>query len=289
MPSLARGSAEGADQEAYKSTPILVALGGFNSCKSVPTDDSIEVKFEQAIFDYRLQVANNVKRLPKVVRGCFVNSLTEGSNYYFSGLGKNVMSLQIAEGFFDESGAQTREYTNLIRALTYAVLAQTKKVPNPIVFIAGHSHGAWLAAQVAAQLATRGIRLGAMITMDPISPLSCNPGDYLNLVLLGVPAPGCVMAPPDWSATFARNLNANLSDGWYNFYQTQFPLLHSSEVAGLPHRQNLELFYDHEDSMRPAHTKIDDDIRAWGVLAALTIHAIDQFEDANGRPQEGPR
>jgi len=60
------------------------------------------------------------------------------------------------------------------------------------------------------------------VTIDPISPTGCNIGNILQS------PPGCTQAPTDFTA--AQKNTLALRTNWVNFYQTNFPQLHSSAI-----------------------------------------------------------
>ena len=106
--------------------------------------------------------------------------------------------------------------------------------PTAPVYFVGHSWGGWLAMQVVKQLGDR-VKVGGLITVDPISPDYCSISDYLSAIAdwgMGDAIAGCLVAPPDVAPSFRASLVRILGRNWFHYYQLDFPFLHSTAFDG---------------------------------------------------------
>ncbi len=248
------------------ATPVLIILGGFNSCKRTPEANHMALKSDELILRFQNEIAKNWKVAPILVRGCFRNSVRDGSEYYYDGFSDQVMSLNITT-FFGNHTKTESTFQLLAQAIAASARSKSKRVKNPVFFLAGHSMGAWIAQKSAQILVNKGEDVRGLLTVDPINALECSPLDYLSHA--GKPVPGCTRSPQEWNSAAARAFDENIGYRWFNFFQTQFYFLHSGPVDILGDR-NFERYYD--DPIQ--HTAMDGDTSIWDAYAAQITEAL---------------
>lgn len=107
------------------------------------------------------------------------------------------------------------------------------------LIVAGHSYGGWLAMMLGASFSER---LSALITIDPISRVTCS---------FMTPA-GCLQAPTDISHSKRLDIKGN-ADVWINFWQDRTFYLHSSTMN--------EADFNYQEQAE--HTDIDSHDDVW--------------------------
>ena len=138
-------------------------------------------------------------------------------------------------------------------------IAHTKSV-----YLIGHSYGGWSVMKLAMMLLDK-YSVEGLVTIDPISPLSCTPADVLSFFS----SKGCQQAPSDISATDRDRLKSEISS-WAHFYQTQFERLHSSAYVE-PHFVRKLSFAAESPFYNDPHALIGRDPRIWKSLADQVI------------------
>jgi pimeloyl-ACP methyl ester carboxylesterase len=233
--------------------PVIVSFSGFNSCTTINGFTTPETT----------QRWNNSNALTKRhskgnelwLRSCFDKW---GNIHFISSLNPRITRT-----------ANKDNFQNMVDA----ILSLSGEGKNP-VFMSGHSHGAWLAMQLALNLPDF-VKIPALFTVDPISPNYCSPANYLLAILMPATAPGtlagCVQAPPEFDNTARQAILNRLPDGaWRHYYQRNFLPLSSSAFSGTaqPHRSmDLSPFLSQFPAgARPsfnAHVGIDDLSSIW--------------------------
>ena len=115
-----------------------------------------------------------------------------------------------------------------------------KDTPNPLVFLVGHSYGAYTALKMISKSA-EGTKVSGLVTLDAISKIGCTPENALPAVLETGPAPKeCLEAPSDIEAAEQKAILAK-APTWLNFYQTDSTILHSGEFTSA---KNFKMHYE---------------------------------------------
>lgn len=239
--------------EQQPRNPVIVVMGGFNSCSTDENGDPTPRGYERWNKAATL-TARYAQGPERWVRSCFDTS--GGLHFITANAPGLVRTASVSDPipFFQ------------------AVQAQTDDSANP-VYLVGHSHGGWLAMYTAYYLrSATDVRL--LYTVDPISPLHCTPSSYYAAVASPALSPyflaGCQRAPQDFTVEHRTAINARLADrGWRHYYQVNFVPLHSSDYddAGRPaHSMDLSPFLNVTTGMHPswnAHTGIDELSTIW--------------------------
>jgi hypothetical protein len=97
--------------------------------------------------------------------------------------------------------------------------------PNAPVYLWGFSHGGWTVMNLVAEV--KGLNYRVLMTDDPISVYGCTADDFVSGVINGQEQ-GCIEPPMDLSGNFA--LIASRVNRWINWFQKEFPLLHSGSI-----------------------------------------------------------
>ena len=115
-----------------------------------------------------------------------------------------------------------------------------KDLPNLVIFVTGHSYGAYTALKLISG-AAKETTFAGLVTLDAISKVGCTPANALPAILGGTPVPKeCLEAPADIN-TEEQKLILSKSPTWLNYYQTDSIILHSSEFASA---QNFKMHYE---------------------------------------------
>ncbi len=261
------GPASGGDRDtaelAGAREPVLVVLGGFNSCLGTsarPTPVGSD-RWDRAV---RLS-ARFARTDSRWVRGCFDGA---GRLHWIS------------------SAAPATVRTAPLDALEpfFAAVSERVGPPGRPVYLLGHSYGAWLAMFAVWSLApSADVRL--LVTVDPISPAHCSVASYLRAAASPASAPyylaGCQRAPTDFTPEARRRIVGVVREGgWRHYYQRNFLPLRSGpfDGDGQPHRSyDLSAFLSHLGGVRPswnAHTGIDALSVVWYTFEASIEHDL---------------
>lgn len=231
--------------------PVIVTMGGFNSCEvidGVKTPEGGErwVKSEELTSKFA-----GAKEL--WLRSCYDKW---GNIHYISSL--------------DPSDIRTTHNDDLAGYLS-RLTALTEQGRNP-VFLIGHSHGGWLAMEIARRL-PEWVRVMSLTTNDPISPRHCTPVNYIAAIASpsasGIALAGCRQAPADMNENIRSSILARMPGrGWRHYYQRNFLPLSSSPFTGdaQPHlSQDLSSFLSFRGVLPSwnAHTGIDQLTIVW--------------------------
>jgi hypothetical protein len=156
------------------------------------------------------------------------------------------------------------------------------------VVMLGHSHGGWLVMDAASKWDDSG-DLRYLFTLDPISYTRCSQGALIVEKAMRMSPLGslfasaeCTKAPSDL-APQARQIAAKVSQSWRNFFQTDFPFLHSGPIPGA----FANLSYSYKGS-RFAHADVLYDERIWSTIDLLIGEDVENAvagDDDAGRPQ----
>ena len=139
------------------------------------------------------------------------------------------------------------------------------------VILVGHSYGGWLAMHAAFQL-TFEYQIDGLITIDPISPNDCGPGDISGNYLqstLGVNGHtvGCTNYPSKMKFYFKQILSG--TKYWVNIYQTDYQVLHSSRIFEADLNVKVHFPKNSYWNYEP-HKEIDNDSRTWNLIKYIS-------------------
>jgi hypothetical protein len=155
---------------------------------------------------------------------------------------------------------------------THTVLRRVETLSDQYrrpIFLIGHSHGGWLAMQVAEAMRSP-LSHGYLATIDPISFVECNAATFADAIsslitgwtgAWGQLAP-CQRAPGDFQRQNLERIRTNL-DGqpWKHYYQQHFHPLHSGPMhygpdSSLDFTSFFNIRYGGAASSWSAHTRI---------------------------------
>ena len=240
--------------EARETMPVVVVQGGFRSCREIQPTDKLPIGTKQAdVFrDLKDRVEKELGAPLHWVLGCmgggpfsddapmeFVSSSDMGS------IGKAVFKTP---------------HEDSLQGLRDRIEAEIAAAHTDSVYLIGSSYGGWSAMKLALKLLDK-YKVEGLVTIDPISPLSCTPSVFLSLL----PNKGCQHAPADISAGDRERHNSGIVS-WSHFYQTQFERLHSSAYTEPRFVKRLDFdvsgfFYN------DPHALIGRDPRIWKSIA----------------------
>lgn len=195
--------------------PVIVSFSGFNSCTSFNGASTPETTKRWTKAAALTNMYGNGNEL--WLRSCFDKW---GTIHFVSSLSPNTIRTATKDNF---------------QNIFDAILTLSEQGKNP-VFMTGHSHGAWLAMQLAYSLPDS-VVIPALFTVDPISPNYCSAANYLVAILMPATAggtlAGCLQAPPEFDSTARQVILSKLPDrAWRHYYQRNFLPLASSAFAG---------------------------------------------------------
>jgi len=209
---------EFATQNADSLKPLLVYIGGWNSC-SLNSIDRQSSPYGMSSYPNFLQLHRELRqlsgRIPRYVLAC---QTARGNIYYYT----------------------TSDPTTLIQAKDVESLLTTiqheQQLARGPTILLGHSHGGWIAMQAVLNL-PRTIPFYKLTTIDAISRELCSPSNIVGIYQaswqmpeLQFANPDCLIAPRDISNT-ERNYIRTRVRRWQNDFQTQSQFLHSSAIA----------------------------------------------------------
>lgn len=192
-------------------TPVLVFLSGYTSCGTNnaneldPTLSPILTLFQTA--QQELQ-AKGYKSVPWLL-GCYG---TDNVNIVYT-----------------RSTDNGKISTDTVQDMITALGQLTSGVAHPSLFVTGHSYGGWTAMDVVLQVGGTD-HVAGLMTLDPISKVTCTPANFVDALLGVATDPGCTEAPTDFGASGLAQI-AEQAGKWENFYQTDLAALHSGPIA----------------------------------------------------------
>jgi hypothetical protein len=204
-------------------TPVFAFLGGYTSCpKNVDGDDDPLGMDLIDMFESAKGAVAAIEGLndPAFLLSCY--SFDPESISY-------VVSTNPEKIRFSKVSNMESDFAKLLSS-----------TPNPIVFLVGHSYGAYTALKMISNSA-EGTKISGLVTLDAISKLGCTPANALPAVLETGPAPqACLEAPADIESAEQKAILAK-APTWLNFYQTDSTILHSSEFSSA---KNFKMHYE---------------------------------------------
>lgn len=202
---------DGATTTSGAAVPVLAFLGGYTSCgKKNGADDPTAMALAEPFTAIKAKVAQTLGGTPPAsVLSCYSTDYAN-VRYVTSTTGDKV-HLDDVDGFVD------------------AVEQLALKAGGP-VFIVGHSYGGWTAMYLATRLDQK-VKLGGVVTLDPISKVECTPDKFISTTLGLGGGEGCQRAPADFTAQQVSFI-AERTPSWLNYYQTDVAQLHSGEIQG---------------------------------------------------------
>lgn len=203
-------------ETGVKTTPVLAFFGGYTSCGTGDTGDPFKQDLK-AFFDGAMaKLEAKLGAEPKFVITCYTLSY-ESILYRISG----------------EEGVKDK----LIEGMESDFEDFLGTLENPELFLVGHSYGGWTAMDVAIKRSP-GVKVKAIVTLDPISHTDCTTNDVIEAAFN--PIPGCTRAPEDFSPEKIKALAEDAGE-WLNYWQDKVSFLHSGEIKGA---KNFKLDYE---------------------------------------------
>jgi len=216
---------------------LLVVFGGWGSCRPGP--------YGQQMFVPAMELGKTAYLI-----SCF-GKYRRIAHYYTSAEPRALRA-----GYVDELTAAVSE------AAAAAGAAQ--------ITIIGHSHGGWLAMQVAHRLPPA-LHIQKLVTIDPISAIKCPPSRLVNWYykrFSGLPDDhDCREPPSDVTAAMRRDLDRK-TGVWANYYQRETFHLHSGEISEATLNKKMD-FSGSEAERYLSHSRIAADLRVWTELKTL--------------------
>lgn len=148
-------------------------------------------------------------------------------------------------------------------------------LPNPQLFIIGHSYGGWTAMELARRL-VGSFAVRHLVTLDPISKVLCTPDTFLTYASqYKTGAPECTTAPRDFTPDQIIRI-ADGVDRWTNYYETASMYLHADAIVDSDKIENVDMQYTHAKDTLGGHLAflIDEDL-----VAELTEILVDLWRD----------
>jgi hypothetical protein len=192
--------------------PVVIAMGGFNSCHSAKKTISMHgksrfIKSASKLFAQLSSHSDQRTDRPQSIYTCFTK---DGSLYL-----QHSKSRKLYRGTVRDVAA----IEGLLKSLS-------ENYSRPVI-ISGHSHGAWLALKVLVQVKTVIPKI-RLVTIDPISFSQCNIATYASIMRGGGSLAPCQRAPTDIAeAEFKKVRNVLGQNRWINYYQRNFLPLRS--------------------------------------------------------------
>jgi len=206
-------------------SPVVVVIGGYDSCTYNQAGD---------ISPFGGNFNSEGVRFVNGMQGALA-TINRGVRWVFSCFSKH--SALYAQDNSDHSIAGSDSWD--LNLIIDRIERQSENYKRP-VYIIGHSHGGWLAMQIALNL-RKPLTGGYLATIDPISLVECNAATYADALLWTVLSPvggwealaPCRRAPGDMGTWGVNQIKKNIPPGsWKHYYQTNFRPLHSGPMSG---------------------------------------------------------
>lgn len=229
-----------------KVLPVLFFMGGFNSCEAAESVDAFSLGQGLATTKAIYQAS---KFQEKIVEGFFEKTGVQPVTFFscYSNLLKNYRfdTFHLRHTFGDvgfsefdfhaiqKNDLQSTEFLEPMFKAIQDELAELKKTYDLKVYVFGHSFGGFSAIHLTNYLQDS-VDISGLVTIDPISPLSCSPRLIMfDLLRTAIGAhEGCSEYPSDdfSLAAISKIIKKNKIGWWVNVYQQQFRQLHSSSI-----------------------------------------------------------
>lgn len=232
-----------------EARPVVIFSGGFGSCYF--GGYTSELKASEQMDEFIERVRSETGLEPAQIRTCYAFGNDE---IYVS-----------SDALGMDSETMTRDdFHNVVRQ-TVKEAAEGEAAASVKVYVWGQSHGGWTVMDMIRKVT--GINFRLLMTVDPISVENCGPGMFSGGVLTGH-APGCNEAPSDLKS--AGKTIAGRVGRWINWYQVQYPHLHSSKIASA--QENILRTYEDDFwHLAGAHSMIEVDPQIWRDIANRVV------------------
>lgn len=228
--------------------PVVVVMGGFNSCPEVEGVKTFSVGqglattkeiFRSSSYQEKLVESFYQKtgRRPVTLFTCYSNLLFNSRLDTFH-LRATFSDIDFSEFSQQTIGQKSLEDTGFLRPILEEIRDKLLRVEEDSddsleLYVIGHSFGGFAAIHLVDYLKNR-FQIGGVITVDAISPLTCSP----KLVLSGLLRTaigghkGCKEFPADEFTQLAVKsiVRADRVSWWVNVYQKQFRQLHGGAI-----------------------------------------------------------
>jgi len=232
-----------------EARPVIIFSGGFGSCFVAGYTSEIKATAQMDEFVERVRAETGLE--PAQIRTCYAFGNDE---IYVS-----------SDALGTDSETMTREGFHDVVRQTVRAAAEGQDPSTVKIYMWGQSHGGWTAMDLVRKVT--GLNYRILMTIDPISVENCGPGVFSGGVLTGY-APGCNEAPADMQPS-GKTIAGRVAR-WVNWYQTQFPHLHSDKI---PHAHE-NIFRSYEDDfwrMSGAHGMMEVDPEIWSDIGRRVI------------------
>lgn len=229
--------------------PVAVFSGGFGSC--LVNGDTTEMVISSRIDALMEQISSSTHQSPIQIRTCFA-------------IGSDTIYVSAPELDIESLALTLDEFHDVVKQ---AARLGGREAP---IYLWGFSHGGWVVMNLVAEI--KGLNYRVLSTNDPISVYTCNAFSFVPSIFTG-PEEGCLEPPMDLESKFS--VIASRVKRWINWYQSEFPLLHSGSIPGAT--ENNERVMDASWwSFTGAHGMIVVDSFVWRATAHAIIGDLSQ-------------
>lgn len=224
--------------------PVAVFSGGFGSC--LVNGDTAEMLISEHIDTLMTQIAASTHQTPIQIRTCFA-------------VGSSTIYVSAPELDIESQALTLDEFHDVVKQ---AARLGGQGAP---FFLWGFSHGGWVVMNLVSEI--KGLNYRVLTTNDPISVYSCTAFSFVPSVFTG-PEEGCLEPPMDLESKFP--VIASRVKSWINWYQSEFPLLHSGIIPNAT-ENNLRVMDASWWTFTGAHGMIVQDPFVWEATARAII------------------
>jgi hypothetical protein len=229
--------------------PVIIFSGGFGSC--FVAGYTSEIKASAQMDEFVERVRAETGQDPAQIRTCYAF----GSDQIYVS----------SDALGTDSETMTREGFHQVVQQTVSVASEGQGPASVKIYLWGQSHGGWTAMDLVRKVS--GLNYRILMTVDPISVENCGPAVFSGGVLTGY-APGCNEAPADMRPS--GKTIAGRVGRWVNWYQTQFPHLHSDKIPSA-HENIFRSYEDDFWNLAGAHGMIEVDPEVWKDIGQRVI------------------
>ncbi len=244
-------------QPALTTTPvvpkgpmILVATGGWNSCKEAAGSDIVSPLGMNMYQGFKRVIAESIQ-------------YPNGMMYFAACMTMDWRELRV---YRSDQPQNLRTMSPQSFTSEIGLFASSGNSPVQII---GHSYGGWLAMSLAKNIPAS-VQVRQLITIDPISPITCTPESLTGAISAKLgdifsSRPGYNTSPDDLTPQFRVDLRRRLN-AWHNFYQFDaLNVLHGTAI------QEAENHYIKMDLARTinGHINLGLDQSVWTTISQL--------------------
>ncbi len=241
--------------------PIIWLAGGWNSCTSHSSSEASNPLAMNAFQKFKPMFERlKTQQFPNL-------------EFYASCLTQDILKARVVHS------EELSRIVDVDRDRTIDLVSKRSAAQNSPIIIIGHSFGGWMAMR--APLVKIEQPIPILITMDPISAVTCNIAVLEKIINWDVTKPppansqGCTTSPSDITAAQRQIIRANVSR-WVNIWQLDsLNFLHSTEIN---EAENIRIYQDSAPSLN-GHISLGLNPEVWLKIESYIIASLQDMHN----------